>query len=217
MQIAVAAPRVPACVRAAGRAQAASVPRATTPASTAGGYVLAGPLQAVANVPVLGTRGAGSSSLALGAAACGCSQPPTVPSAPQGICNNQGRCECGRCICDKASVYISSTCEISYSLVSLSLGTLGALTSPSHREPVGKESKARVEAFLGQEQSPEQGTGLPVLKWLGWVCGGTTLQPWACCAPRGITAPGCHTCAPCACTLVQGVHPGAGQSLSLGS
>uniref|UniRef100_A0A8B9ZHJ7 Integrin beta n=1 Tax=Anas platyrhynchos TaxID=8839 RepID=A0A8B9ZHJ7_ANAPL len=33
-----------------------------------------------------------------------------------GICNNQGRCECGRCICDKASVYISSTCEISYSL-----------------------------------------------------------------------------------------------------
>ncbi|NXS57968.1 ITB4 protein, partial [Brachypteracias leptosomus] len=33
-----------------------------------------------------------------------------------GICNNHGRCECGRCICDKASLYISSTCEISYSL-----------------------------------------------------------------------------------------------------
>lgn len=152
LQIAVAAPRVPACVRAAGRAQAASVPRAMTPASTAGGYVLARPLQAVANVPMLGTRGAGSSSLAPGATACGCSQPPTVPSAPQGICNNQGRCECGRCICDKASVYISSTCEISYSLVSLSLGTPGACTPPSHGEPGGKESKARVEAFLSQEQ-----------------------------------------------------------------
>ncbi|XP_010290984.1 PREDICTED: integrin beta-4, partial [Phaethon lepturus] len=33
-----------------------------------------------------------------------------------GICNNHGRCECGRCICDKASLYTSSTCEISYSL-----------------------------------------------------------------------------------------------------
>ncbi|NXX18776.1 ITB4 protein, partial [Podargus strigoides] len=33
-----------------------------------------------------------------------------------GICNNHGRCECGRCICDKSSLYISSTCEISYSL-----------------------------------------------------------------------------------------------------
>uniref|UniRef100_A0A8C5J4X0 Integrin beta n=1 Tax=Junco hyemalis TaxID=40217 RepID=A0A8C5J4X0_JUNHY len=35
-----------------------------------------------------------------------------------GICNNHGRCECGRCICDMASLYTSSTCEISYSLVS---------------------------------------------------------------------------------------------------
>ncbi|XP_027510400.1 integrin beta-4 isoform X2 [Corapipo altera] len=33
-----------------------------------------------------------------------------------GICNNHGRCECGRCICDMASLYTSSTCEISYSL-----------------------------------------------------------------------------------------------------
>ncbi|NXL86999.1 ITB4 protein, partial [Alectura lathami] len=33
-----------------------------------------------------------------------------------GICNNQGRCECGRCICDRASLYLSSTCEISYAL-----------------------------------------------------------------------------------------------------
>ncbi|NXE48682.1 ITB4 protein, partial [Casuarius casuarius] len=33
-----------------------------------------------------------------------------------GICNNHGRCECGRCICDTASLYTSSTCEISYSL-----------------------------------------------------------------------------------------------------
>ncbi|OXB61129.1 hypothetical protein ASZ78_013692 [Callipepla squamata] len=33
-----------------------------------------------------------------------------------GICNNQGRCECGRCICNQASLYTSSTCEISYSL-----------------------------------------------------------------------------------------------------
>uniref|UniRef100_A0A8D2NBU8 Integrin beta n=1 Tax=Zonotrichia albicollis TaxID=44394 RepID=A0A8D2NBU8_ZONAL len=37
---------------------------------------------------------------------------------PAGICNNHGRCECGRCICDMASLYTSSTCEISYSLVS---------------------------------------------------------------------------------------------------
>uniref|UniRef100_A0A803YE43 Integrin beta n=1 Tax=Meleagris gallopavo TaxID=9103 RepID=A0A803YE43_MELGA len=36
-----------------------------------------------------------------------------------GICNNQGRCECGRCICDKSSLYTSSTCEISYSLCEL--------------------------------------------------------------------------------------------------
>uniref|UniRef100_A0A8D2NCP3 Integrin beta n=1 Tax=Zonotrichia albicollis TaxID=44394 RepID=A0A8D2NCP3_ZONAL len=35
---------------------------------------------------------------------------------PAGICNNHGRCECGRCICDMASLYTSSTCEISYSL-----------------------------------------------------------------------------------------------------
>uniref|UniRef100_A0A8C3J100 Integrin subunit beta 4 n=1 Tax=Calidris pygmaea TaxID=425635 RepID=A0A8C3J100_9CHAR len=41
-----------------------------------------------------------------------------------GICNNHGRCECGRCICDMASLYTSSTCEISYSLVRLSLGSL---------------------------------------------------------------------------------------------
>uniref|UniRef100_A0A803Y6Z8 Integrin beta n=1 Tax=Meleagris gallopavo TaxID=9103 RepID=A0A803Y6Z8_MELGA len=42
-----------------------------------------------------------------------------------GICNNQGRCECGRCICDKSSLYTSSTCEISYSLVRICCELLG--------------------------------------------------------------------------------------------
>lgn len=53
------------------------------------------------------------------------------PLLPQGICNNQGRCKCGRCICDKTSLYTSSTCEISYSLVRLCMGPFGFLTSPS--------------------------------------------------------------------------------------
>uniref|UniRef100_A0A8D2NBB0 Integrin beta n=1 Tax=Zonotrichia albicollis TaxID=44394 RepID=A0A8D2NBB0_ZONAL len=44
-----------------------------------------------------------------------CPEPPPA-RGPAGICNNHGRCECGRCICDMASLYTSSTCEISYSL-----------------------------------------------------------------------------------------------------
>lgn len=81
---------------------------------------------------------------------------------PQGICNNHGRCKCGRCICDKASLYTSSTCEISYSLVRISLGSSGFITS-SHIEPPGKESKAEMKAHLGQEQNAEWGLVSPVL------------------------------------------------------
>jgi len=81
----------------------------------------------------------------------------------QGICNNHGRCECGRCICDKASLYTSSTCEISYSLVRLRLRSAGFIASPSHVEPLGKESKAEMKANLGQEQNPEGRLVLPVL------------------------------------------------------
>ncbi|NXK17862.1 ITB4 protein, partial [Arenaria interpres] len=49
----------------------------------------------------------------------GCECPTSIDTCIDsrgGICNNHGRCECGRCICDMASLYTSSTCEISYSL-----------------------------------------------------------------------------------------------------
>lgn len=57
-----------------------------------------------------------------------------------------------------ASLYTSSTCEISYSLVSPS----GFITY-SHAEPPGKEGKAEMKAHLSQEQNPEQGFFSPVL------------------------------------------------------
>lgn len=69
------------------------------------------------------------------------------PLLPQGICNNQGRCKCGRCICDKTSLYTSSTCEISYSLVRLCMGPFGFLTSPSLGELLGKECRAGGDAM----------------------------------------------------------------------
>lgn len=51
-----------------------------------------------------------------------------------------------------ASLYTSSTCEISYSLVSPS----GFITY-SHTEPPGKEGKAEVKAHLSQEQILSKG------------------------------------------------------------
>lgn len=70
-----------------------------------------------------------------------------------------------------ASLYTSSTCEISYSLVS----PLGFSTC-SHEEPPEKKGKAEMRADLSQEQNPEQGFVSPVL-WQGGAGVGAALQP----------------------------------------
>lgn len=99
------------------------------------------------------------------------------PLLSQGICNNHGRCECGRCICDMASLYTSSTCEISYSLVSPS-----RFITYSHTEPPGKEGKTEMKAHLSQEQNPEQGFVSFVL-WPGRGWHGSCFVATSCLCP----------------------------------
>lgn len=103
--------------------------------------VAAGAGRAAANCPRArpGLRAAGSRWVPVPVPALGRRLSP-LPS--QGICNNHGRCECGRCVCDKASLYTSSTCEISYSLVRLSPGSRWAprFPFPCRAPRAGKQS-----------------------------------------------------------------------------